>query len=436
MSTGPTERIVRRRHRAVPFLGLLALLVPGVDAMATGPADRVAPRSAKKPTMSSSQATYQRVGFTDLPGWESDDHSVAFQTFLKSCVRVLAGVQGAAHKGRRPPPPTLLAACADAASLAQGTRVDAAAARHFFETHFTPHRVAHKDGKGLLTGYYEPLIRGARKADARFSAPVYRRPKDLVNLVAESERGAKGDQLTHARKTETGVAPYPTRAEIEQGALAGQGLELVYLESPVDVFFMQVQGSGRIALPDGSTIRVTYDGKNGHPYTSVGRHLVETGQMTSEQVSLQRLERWLKADAERGRNAMWQNASYVFFRELEGEQASAPMGVLEIPLTEGRSLAVDTAHHSIGLPVYVSAPELTHATGAPFQRLMVAQDVGSAIKGPERADIYFGSGEEAGRIAGVTKHAGNLFVLLPSDWPTLMEASRTGAPKPIRQASQ
>lgn len=188
----------------------------------------------------------------------------------------------------------------------------------------------------------------------------------------------------------------------------------MYLKNPVDVFFMQVQGSGRIRLPNGSKVRVTYDGKNGHPYTSVGRYLIDTGQFTTEQVSLQSLETWLKADPARGQKAMWQNKSYVFFRELAGAEPDGPHGALQIPLTTGRSLAIDTAYHALGLPVWVASQKLVHATqSGGFHRLMVAQDVGSAIRGPERGDIYFGSGVAAGKLAGITKHPANFIVLLP-----------------------
>jgi membrane-bound lytic murein transglycosylase A len=189
---------------------------------------------------------------------------------------------------------------------------------------------------------------------------------------------------------------------------------LFYLANPVDKFFMQVQGSGRIKLRDGSMVRVSYDGKNGHPYTSIGRHLIDTGVVDADKMSLEALSAWLKADAERGRKVMELNKSYVFFRELKGEEAKGALGVLHIPLSPGRSLAVDAGFHAIGLPIYVISPTLKHNTwSGGFNRLMVAQDVGSAIKGPERGDIYFGTGDVAGKLAGNTKHPGNLFVLLP-----------------------
>ncbi len=359
-------------------------------------------------------ARYEAVSFADVPGWASDDHLAAFKAFLASCPRLEAAAASSGKAGAIAIPSALLAACDAAAKLP--APVTRSAARAFFEREFTPHRVVHGSPQGLLTGYYEPVLEGSRERTERFATPIYRRPADLVNLVHEAQRGAKADQLTHARKTATGTEPYATRAEIEGGALAGQDLELMYLADPVDTFFMHIQGSGRIRLTDGSMVRVHYDGKNGHPYTSIGRYLIDQGILAADQISLGALRTWLRADADRGRHVMQQNKSFVFFRELAGAEASGPLGVLSIPLVAGRSLAVDTGFHAIGTPVYVVAPTITYAKGTKdsgFQRLMIAHDVGSAIRGPERGDIYFGSGATAGRLAGITKHPGSFFVLLP-----------------------
>jgi membrane-bound lytic murein transglycosylase A len=360
------------------------------------------------------EPTFTAVTYADVPGWMRDNLAEAFPAFQKSCARVLASAQaGGTAGGASPPQPAFLAICQAATALGANV-LTPAAARTFFETNFVPHRVIHAGPHGLLTGYYEPVLDGARLPGSKLMVPVYRRPPDLVNIVDESMRGAKNTAHTHGRKTPGGIVPYATRAQIDGGALAGQGLELVYLADAVDVFFMQVQGSGRIRLPDGQMVRVHYDGKNGHPYTSVGKYLIDQGILTADKMSLAALGAWLRADPERGRKAMWQNASYVFFRELTAAESNGPLGVLEIPLTDGRSLAVDAGVHSIGMPVFVTSPTLSHATrGGAFERLMIAQDVGSAIKGPERGDIYFGSGPEAGKLAGVTKHPGNFFVLLP-----------------------
>ncbi len=207
-------------------------------------------------------------------------------------------------------------------------------------------------------------------------------------------------------------------------------MELVYFADPVEVFFLQIQGSGRVKLTDGSTIRVHYDGKNGHPYSSIGRYLIEKGLLAADKISMGALKRWLRADPERGKQVMWKNASYVFFRELKGSEAKSPMGAMQVHLTPGRSLAVDPRYHALGIPIFVSAEGVGHAgKGGNFRRLMVAQDVGSAIKGPERGDVYFGSGDAAGRLAGTTKSEAKFIVLLPRESPARAEASPDAAAK-------
>ncbi|AHB47422.1 transglycosylase [Hyphomicrobium nitrativorans NL23] len=357
-------------------------------------------------------AAFSPVPFAELPGWGDDDHLAAFQAFARSAPALREAGERASGKTK-----AANAALVAAAELAL-SKADAIttrdAARAFFEQMFVPHRVEHKSTAGLLTGYYEPVLDASREASGAFRVPIYRRPPDLVNLVGEAERGALADAPTHARKTASGVEPYATRAEIEAGALAGEGLELVWLEDPVDAFFLHVQGSGRIRFADGESIRITYDGKNGHPYTSIGRYLIDTGAMAAEEMSLDALKVWLTAHPESARRVMQQNKSFVFFRELDGD-ADAPLGALGTGLSDGRSLAVDTGYHALGTPIYVAAPTLKPWGERSFEQLMIAQDVGSAIRGPERGDIYFGSGEDAGRLAGSTKHPGRFFVLLPRD---------------------
>jgi peptidoglycan lytic transglycosylase A len=356
--------------------------------------------------------TFEPVPFAALPGWDADDTLAALRAFRRSAkpIEVVAKIASTKTTGASP---ALLAAGRAALAIPEA-ELSPSRAKAFFERYFEPHRVVHDGPAGLLTGYYEPVIAGSRTETETFNIPVLRRPADLENLVAEWERGALAHGLTHARRTASGLEPYATRTEIEEGALAGQGLELLWLSDPVDSFFMHIQGSGRIRFADGEMVRVTYNGKNGHPYTSIGRYLIDAGLFPADQMSLDALKEWLSADAQRGREVMRQNKSYVFFRELKGSEGESPLGTQDIPLSDGRSLAVDTAFHAIGTPVYVSAPTLTHATPAGgFARLMIAQDVGSAIRGPERGDIYFGSGDEAGRLAGITKHPGNYYVLLP-----------------------
>lgn len=361
--------------------------------------------------------------FSQVPGWEEDDHAVAFKTFLKSCERVLASARERTSLDKLPPPSNgLVAACTLASRLP--APVTKAIAKAFFEQNFTPNSLTHKGPTGLLTGYYEPVMKGSRTPQGEYQTPILKRPPDLVTLVDEAARAAAGSSLTHGRKTEKGVEPYATRAAIEQGALGGKQLELVYFADPVDVFFLHIQGSGRVKLTDGTSIRVHYDGKNGHPYSSIGRYLIEKGLLAADKVSMGALKNWLRADPERGKQVMWQNASYVFFRELKGADAKGPMGAMQVQLTPGRSLAVDPSYHTLGLPIFVSAEGMGHINrGTGLRRLMVAQDVGSAIKGPERGDIYFGSGDAAGRLAGVTKHPTKFTVLVPNDMPVRAEAA-------------
>lgn len=372
---------------------------------------------------------FNPVSFGDVPGWADDDHLAAWKAFLASCGPLL----NTAAQKQKPidarHSQNLLDVCQLALAVARSGNVRTRQqARRFFETHFRPHQVTGTQSRGLLTGYYEPVMKGARTQTSLFKVPVYRRPPDLVNMVAESERGAKSDSATHIRKTERGLQPYLTRAEIEQGGLAGQGLELMYFEDPVDVFFLQVQGSGRIELPNGETVRISYDGKNGYPYTSIGRVLIDDGEIGADAMSLEALKEWLRTNADRAKAVMWKNQSYVFFRELPRDSANGPIGANNIPLQVGRSLAVDTTYYALGTPIFVDAPALTHATkSGGFRRLMIAQDVGSAIKGPERGDIYFGSGDEAGRLAGITKAPGHFIVLLPVTH-TLVDANADGAP--------
>jgi membrane-bound lytic murein transglycosylase A len=368
------------------------------------------PLGARTSELAGVNVTFTPVAFDVLPGWEADDHLAAFEAFVRSAAALARMAVTAPGKTQT----------ADAALVAAAQRAAASAdiasagdAKAFFEKTFVPHRVEHTGAEGLLTGYYEPVLAGSRVEDGDYRFPVYRRPADLVNLVREEERGALANGLTHARKTAGGVEPYATRADIENGALIGQGLELLWLADPVDTFFMHIQGSGRIRFPDGRTIRITYDGKNGHPYTSIGRYLIDQGLFAANDMSLDALKVWLSADQDRGRRVMQENRSFIFFRELANED-DGPLGAIEIPLSPGRSLAVDTGFHAIGTPVYVDVPSLDPwARGEGFQRLMIAQDVGSAIRGAERGDIYFGSGEEAGRLAGSTKHPGRFFALMP-----------------------
>ena len=374
---------------------------------------------------------YRPVTFGDLPGWQQDDHLAAFKTFVASCGRVIARGRDRAEAGSKGPqraPTALVAVCTEATKVAE--EIDTkAAARAFFEASFTPNAVVKKGQPGQLTGYYEPVLMGSRTPNGPYQTPIYKRPPDLINVVHDTRRGTlKAGSLTHVRKTATGTEPYFTRAEIESGALKDKGLELLYLTDSVDIFFMQIQGSGRIKLTDGTTVRVHYDGKNGYPYSSIGRYLIDKAIAPADRMSMAALMAWLRADLERGRQVMWQNVSYVFFREIK-DNVGSPLGAMQVPLTPERSLAIDTAYHALGTPIYVSSPTMKHVPkAAPFNRLMVGQDVGSAIRGSERGDIYFGSGDAAAKIAGSTKHPGRFFVLVPNAPPKGPAGATVGGP--------
>lgn len=342
--------------------------------------------------------TFRPLTFAELPGWGEDNHAAALAAFSHSAPLFL-GQSGSANNS---------VSC----DLRDALRnAGSCSARRFFECWFEPHAVVGNPEPGLVTGYYEPHIRASRTRSSDYPFPVYRRPPDLVNVVDEALRGTYNGAHTHLRQTSGGLEPYPTRREIDLGALKGRNLELAFVSSQVELFFLHIQGSGVLMFEDGSGVRVSYDGKNGHPYTSIGKHLISSGHFTAAELTMPALIAWLEADAGRARDVMWINESYIFFRALEPDTKQA-LGVNDIPLTPGRSLAVDGGVHRVGTPIYVVASELPDPVAPrPFQRLMIAQDAGSAIRGAERGDIYYGSGDVAGRQAGITKHHANFFIL-------------------------
>ena len=342
--------------------------------------------------------------YRDIPHWQRDDHLSAFRAFQISCEGFLQN-----QNNKRPLAQKRKALCQKAvrANIIHKTQ-----ARKFFQTHFKPYRVL--TNRSLLTGYYEPELQGSRVKTPEYTIPVYRRPDDLVSLIKDKHRAAKNHQLTFMRRSGKKLEPYPTREAIERGALDGKGLELLYLKDQVDAFFMHIQGSARIKLTDGSTVRIGYDGKNGHPYRSIGKHLKRAYKFSGNQLRLEAVKRWLRENKEAGQKVMWHNKSYIFFRQLEDAQGkTGPIGAEGVTLTAKRSLAVDGSYHQLGLPIWLDVPNLTHHGRQGFHHLMIGQDVGSAIKGPARGDIFWGSGEQAGILAGGTKHKGRFTILLP-----------------------
>lgn len=349
---------------------------------------------------------FERVDFSGIPGWDADDQGQALEAFLISCA-ALKDKGRASRKGR------IRDALARLAPLARQARDSADGARHFFETHFIPHRLA-SDGNGFLTGYYEPELDGSLERGQGFEVPILAKPDDLVDLVDRTLHAQANAEIAAGRRDGDRIVPYYTRGEIEDGALSRRGLEIAYLRDPIDAFLLHVQGSGRVRLADGRVIRVGYAGKNGYPYTSIGGVLVSRGVAPAAEMTLDRLRAWLAEDLDRARALMRENRSYIFFRRLpEGIDDAGPIGAQGVPLTEGRSLAVDASYHPLGLPIFVASEAIRHHGHDGFRRLMIAQDVGSAIRGPERGDIFWGTGKTAERLAGLTRHAGQFIVLLP-----------------------
>lgn len=353
------------------------------------------------------------LDFADLPGFGEDDVAPAFAAFRRSAAAL--GDGSAPLRTGLPPTPALLAA-ADAATRLGDVRGEAA--RAFFTAHFRPHRIM--AGPAFFTGYFEPVVDGSLTRSAEFPAPIVSRPADLVTLPVEQPlSGPDGPLQAAVRGPDGALAPCPDRAAIEAGALDGRAMPVVWLRDHVEVFIIQVQGSARVRLSDGRMLRLSYAGRNGWRYTSIGRILVEEAHIQAAEMSLARLKEWLREHGqevgEAGRALMQRNRSYVFFQAEEvSADAPGPTGAQGVSLTPWRSLAVDRAVWAYGLPFWIDADLPWHEpTPTPFRRLLIAQDTGSAIVGPKRADIFVGSGDKAGRIAGGFRHHGEMIVLMP-----------------------
>lgn len=351
------------------------------------------------------------LGFADLPGWQADDHAAAFATFFESCGALVAN--DTALRMATPPPAALVATCGKALALGKG--VTSTQARTFFEAHFTPFDIIPQGGSGFLTAYFEPVIDASLEQSAAFPVPVLGRPADLVTFQPGESLASPHEHLQAARRTAAGLEPFPDRAAIWDDALAGKGLAIAWLRDHAELFITQVQGSARLRLPDGRMTRLVYAGRNGHPYTSIGRKLVEAGEIPLPEMSLGRLMGWLRANPARGRALMEENRSYVFFaRDDSAPPDRGPIGGAGLPLTTGRSLAIDRTIWPYGLPVQIAVEPLIPAGGRQrIERLMIAQDTGSAIVGPARGDYFMGTGAEAGERAGLVRDTCRFIVLWP-----------------------
>lgn len=362
------------------------------------PAPSATPPEAALPVPEAApRSLTRRASWGELPGWNEENHALVWKALLASC-------------GPLKDRPEWRTVCAAAAGAANP---DAAYVRRYFETYFTPYQLANPDGTqtGLVTGYYEPLLHGSRKPSRRYRYPVYSVPDDLLVVdLADVYPQLKGMRL-RGRIEGRRIVPYYDRAQIESGAPALRGKEIAWVEDHIDLFFLQIQGSGRIKLENGQMLRVGYADQNGYPYRSIGRWLIERGELPLEKASMQGIKEWARTHPEQLKDLLNYNASYVFFRELPGD-LPGPLGAQGVPLTPGRSVAIDARYVPLGAPVYLATTRPNSTV--PLNRLMIAQDTGGAIRGPVRADFFWGFGDEAGREAGRMKQELRMWMLLPN----------------------
>jgi membrane-bound lytic murein transglycosylase A len=363
------------------------------------------PPPALLPTPALAYPTLKPVDWHAVAFWKEDSTSEAWTAFLLSCATL---VKRTAWQS----------VCSEAMSM---PAPDEASVRAFFEKRFQPYQATQEDGgvEGLVTGYYEPLLKGDRVRTARARFPLYAAPDDLVTVDLASIYPELKTLRLRGRLVGNKLVPYPTRQEIEAPAPNGNGYSfkgrpIAWAEDPVDLFFLQVQGSGRIELPDGSHMRVGYADQNGYPYQSIGKLLVERGELKLEQASMQGIKDWGAKHPDKLPALLASNPSFVFFRELPNG-VSGPLGSLGVPLSGGRSIAVDARFIPLGAPVFLATTQPNSAL--PLNRLVMAQDTGSAIRGGVRADFFWGFGDAAGELAGRMKQRGRMWVLLPRDYP-------------------
>nr|MDQ2704263.1 murein transglycosylase A [Pseudomonadota bacterium] len=338
---------------------------------------------------------FQPVSFSNLPGWAEDDHLPAYEAFRRSAFHALTKSYRSGRLGV-----TFESFARPYADSRETSPVDGSGARRFFERHFVPALVSPAGaGRGFVTGFYEPVVAASPVMTERFVVPLLRRPEDLVDIDDANRPAGMDPYLAYGRKTQAGPVEYFDRAAIEKGALAGQGLEIAWLESRVDAFFIHVQGAARLEMTDGSTKRVTFAAKSGQRFAGIGRVLADLGEIPLADVTMQSIRAWLAGNPGRVDEILWKNRSYIFFREAAVEDPKlGPVAAAKVPLTPGRSVAVDRLLHTFGTPFYIDAPSLTAFGGGSFRRLMIAQDTGSAIVGPARGDLFAGSGDAAGEI--------------------------------------
>jgi len=389
----------------------IAIFVAGCQtvvppAPAPVPAPALAPTPA--PPATSVRPVFTPVAWTDLTGWTADTVADAWPAFVIGC-RTLVADSKTRALWQTP--------------CANGEKIDgrnSSAVREFFATNFDPYRIAATDGddKGLVTGYYEPLLAGSRSITTQFSIPLYAPPDDLLTIDLADLYPELKDKRLRGRVAGKKVVPYWTRAELERDPVLLAGKALVYVADPVEAFFLEIQGSGRIALTDGSVIRLNYADQNGQPYRSIGRVLIDRGDLALERASMQGIAAWARANPEKLRPLLDENPSYVFFREIPPPPPDSldaaidgPLGTLGVALLAGRTIAVDARAVPLGAPIFLATT--FPLSDKPLTRLVLAQDTGGAIRGPVRADFYWGFGSDAGREAGRMRQQGRMWLLWP-----------------------
>jgi membrane-bound lytic murein transglycosylase A len=364
------------------------------------------------PPAPSARAQFTPVAWSELPGWNDDPVAAAWPAFVVGC-RALAAQAKSRAIWQAP--------------CTAGERVDGAsseAVRAFFATHFSPYRIAAEDGSdtGLVTGYYEPLLAGSRAPTAEYTVALYGPPDDLLIVDLAALYPELKDKRVRGRVEGRKVVPYFSRAELERNPASLSGKALAYVADPVEAFFLEIQGSGRVALTDGTVMRLNYADQNGHPYRSVARVLIDRGELTRDTASMQAISSWVKAHPEQARALLDENPSYVFFREVPPPAAGSldaaidgPQGSLGVPLLAERTIAVDARLIPLGAPIYLATTRPLSNT--PLARLTLAQDTGGAIRGAVRADFFWGFGTQAGRMAGSMRQDGRMWLLWPKGAP-------------------
>ena len=361
------------------------------------------------------------VSFDAVSRWSMERHGEALSPFLDSCAKYAKTDKEKPFFGAANDSAKLFGTFSDwqepCRAAAAVDKNDHVAARAFFEKWFHPYLATNNgEEEGLFTGYYEPELKGSRKRSSRYHVPLYGRPKNLVHVDLGRFREEWRGRRLAGKLLGTTLVPYETRADINGGALEEKAPELLYVDDPVGAFFLHVQGSGRILLEDGKSVRVAYAGVNGHEYVSIGAELIARGEISREDMSLQALRAWLEKHPDQAQRLLEKNPSYVFFKESPiKDAAKGPPGAQGVALTPLRSLAVDRAFLPLGIPLWLetSQPGNEAARDKPLSGLMIAQDTGGAIKGPVRGDIFFGFGPKAEASAGVMKSRGRYFLLLP-----------------------